>query len=411
MINNFLYIDPGTGSMLFTLAIGIATTSVFAFRALIIKLRFILSGGKTDKLNQNKIPYLIFSDSKRYWNVFKPICDEFEARGLPLVYYTQSADDPALEEKYENVKAYYIGEGNKGFVKMNMLNAGIVMSTTPGLDVLQWKRSRNTKFYVHIPHTVDDLAGYRMFALDHYDAVLTTGSNQEKLIRKIEELRPSIAKKEIVCTGATFMDRALSHIKNLKKKQNEKKTILLAPSWGPSGILTKFGESLIDSLLKTGYEIIVRPHPQSVVSEKHILETLKEKYKDCVEWNFENDNLAVMNRADLLITDFSGIIFDWTLLFNRPFIYADTEMDTSVYDADWLDEKMWVLRTAEKIGVKLEEKDFDNIKSIIDGALSSSELSQARNEVADECWQNRGNAAVAIVDYIQKKHKEFEEAK
>lgn len=410
MINNFLYIDPGTGSMLFTLAIGIATTSVFAFRALVIKLRFILSGGKTDKLNQNKIPNLIFSDSKRYWNVFKPICDEFEARGIPLVYYTQSEDDPALEEKYEHVKASYIGEGNKGFVKMNMLNAEIVMSTTPGLDVLQWKRSRNTKFYVHIPHTVDDLAGYRMFALDHYDAVLTTGSNQEKLIRKIEELRPSITRKEVVCAGATFMDRAQNHVKDLEKVQNENKMILLAPSWGPSGILTKFGERLIDSLLKTGYKIVVRPHPQSVVSEKHILEPLKEKYKDSVEWNFENDNLAVMNRADLLITDFSGIIFDWTLLFNRPFIYADTEMDTSVYDADWLDEKMWVLRTAEKIGVKLEEKEFENIKAIIDGALSSSELSQARKEVADECWQNRGNAAKAIVDYVQKKHKEFEDA-
>ena len=143
MVANFLYIDPGTGSMLFTLAITIATTFVFAFRALIVKLRFIFSGGKADKTNASKIPYVIFSDHKRYWNIFKPICDEFEKRQINLTYYTQSEDDPVFQAKYNYVSPVFIGEGNKGFVKMNMLNAGVVMSTTPGLDVLQWKRSKN----------------------------------------------------------------------------------------------------------------------------------------------------------------------------------------------------------------------------------------------------------------------------
>lgn len=120
MTNHFLYIDPGTGSMLFSLAIGIVTTLVFATRAAVVKIRFLLSGGKTAKISENKIPYLIYSDHKRYWNVFKPVCDEFERHKIPLVYYTQSADDPALSEKYEFVKAEFIGEGNRGLVRMNM---------------------------------------------------------------------------------------------------------------------------------------------------------------------------------------------------------------------------------------------------------------------------------------------------
>lgn len=40
-----LYIDPGTGSMLFSLAVGILTAGVFAFRALALKLKFIFTGG------------------------------------------------------------------------------------------------------------------------------------------------------------------------------------------------------------------------------------------------------------------------------------------------------------------------------------------------------------------------------
>ena len=46
MNNNFLYIDPGTGSMLFTVILGAATTILFLLREVYIKLRVLLSGGK-----------------------------------------------------------------------------------------------------------------------------------------------------------------------------------------------------------------------------------------------------------------------------------------------------------------------------------------------------------------------------
>ena len=41
-----LYIDPGTGSMLFTILIGVIGASIYSLRMLFIKLRFKLSGGK-----------------------------------------------------------------------------------------------------------------------------------------------------------------------------------------------------------------------------------------------------------------------------------------------------------------------------------------------------------------------------
>ena len=71
-----LYIDPGTGSMLFTLFIGIATAVVFGARSLFIKLKFIFAKDKTNAIEKNKIQYVIFSDHKRYWNVFKPIVEK-----------------------------------------------------------------------------------------------------------------------------------------------------------------------------------------------------------------------------------------------------------------------------------------------------------------------------------------------
>ena len=399
----FLYIDPGTGSMLFSLVIGVVTTLIFALRALAVKLRFILSGGKAKKIYADKIPFVIYSDHKRYWNVFEPICDEFERRKIPLVYYTQSADDPALSKKYDFVKAEFISEGNKGFVRMNMLNAGTVISTTPGLDVLQWKRSKNVDRYVHVPHSVDDLSGYRMFGLDYYNAVLCTGINQVDFIRKIESLR-TIKPRETKIVGSTYMDANLEYLKDLPSHKTNINcpTVLLAPSWGKSAILSRFGESLLDALVKTKFKIIVRPHPQSKTSEKDLLAQLESRYKDAenLSWNYDNDNLAVMNESDILITDFSGIIFDYAFLLNRPLIYADTEFDNSVYDAAWLDEKMWILMTADKMGVKLEESKIPNVKNLILDAMRSEKLAKARESVKSECWENVGMAAKAIVNFL-----------
>lgn len=415
-----LYIDPGTGSMLFSLAVGILTAGVFALRALALKLKFIFSGGKSAKLDTNKIPLVIYSDHKRYWNVFKPICDEAERRKIPVVFYTSSADDPSLSEKYEFVKCSFIGEGNKGFARLNMLNAKIVLSTTPGLDVYQWKRSRNVDYYVHVPHTVDDLAGYRMFGLDFYDAVLASGENQVRLIRKMEELRPNIKRKEIVNVGSVPLD-------NLKKRFDDEKTqevvelvettskktptVLLAPSWGESGMLTRFGDKMLSALSKTRFNVIIRPHPQTVVSEQMILKPLQEKFShekfSNFTWNFENDNFSALNKADILITDFSGIIFDFSCVFDKPLIYTSQFFNTLPYDADWLSEPMWSFKVLPKIGFELKEENLEHISDLITDALKSKNLQEGRDEVRSECWENRGHSAEKIVDYLEEKLKEI----
>ena len=60
-----LYIDPGTGSMLFTILIGVLGAAFYSIRMFWIKLRFKLGGGKVE-VDMNGIPFVIFSDDKRY---------------------------------------------------------------------------------------------------------------------------------------------------------------------------------------------------------------------------------------------------------------------------------------------------------------------------------------------------------
>lgn len=407
MNNYLLYIDPGTGSMLFSLFIGISMALTFGVKYFISKLKFILTRGKiSDNLDYASIPYVIFSDHKRYWNIFKPICDEFEKREIDIVYYTASEDDPAFNCSYKHVKTEFLGTGNKPFGRLNMLKADILIATTPNLDVYQWKRSKGVKCYVHIPHYVGDFSDYRMFGLDYYDAVLASGENQIRFIKKIEELRPSIKHKEIALVGSICLDNLKKKVDSVKKQENKQPVVLLAPSWGKSGILSRYGEKFLDELIKTGYQIIVRPHPQSYSAEKKLMESLESKYTS-IEWNKDNDNFDVLSKADILITDFSGIIFDYSLVFGKPVIYADTKFDTLPYDADWLDEKIWSLRAVEKIGVQLEEKDFGNLKCLIDECIINRTLENKRNEIINECWAEIGKGAENTVSWLIKKHSEI----
>lgn len=402
-----LYIDPGTGSMLFTILIGVFGVGVYFLRTLIMKIKFIISGGKREKMDGNKLPIVIFSDNKRYWNIFEPICDEFEKRGQEVCYFTASPDDKALEKKYEHIKAEFIGEGNKAFSRLNLLNATVVLSTTPSLDVFQWKRSKEVQYYVHIPHAAGDITIYRMFGIDFYDSILLSGQFQIDQLKKLWEIR-GVPVKEMELVGIPYMDEMKKRVdaNRYVRPEGEVPTILLAPSWGPSSIFAFYGGRIIDELLKTGYKVVVRPHPQSFESEKEMMDELMSKYPDSdkLEWNRDTDNFDVLNRSDILISDFSGVLYDFSLVFDKPIIYADTSFDKSVYDAAWLEDDLWTFSILPSLGQQLSEDNIGNIKEVIDECLNDPKYQAGRDKARSETWVHMGEGAKRTVDYMMDKY-------
>ena len=346
------------------------------------------------------------------WYIFKSICDEFEKRQIKLLYCTASHDDPALQEKYQYIQVKFIGEGNKAFAYLNLLNAGIVLATTPGLDVYQWKRSRNVDWYVHIFHSVSDSTGYRMFGLCGYDAILAGGpiiEYYQHILNKKHNQPP----KEVVVTGITYMDYLKERLDNFIAKghadNGRPKTVLLAPSWGKSGILSKYGASIISALLKTDYNIVIRPHPQSMISEKKIIDDLMIQFpaSDRLKWNFDNDNFYALYNSDIMISDFSGVIYDYAFIFKKPVIYAEVNFNPAPYDAAWLDEQKWMIQKLPDLGYALSEKDFSNIQTILDNLKEDSFIDKKREEIRSLCWQNVGEAAVKTTNYLVNKNNEI----
>ena len=403
-MNNFLlYIDPGTGSMLFSILIGAAATLFFVAKAAWIKFKILLSGKKDGSgvVDASYKTYVIYNEGNQYWNVFKPVTDEFEKRKIPLMYYTSSKTDPIFDQKYEFVTSEYIGEGNTAFAKLNMLSAGFVLMTTPGLQVYQLKRSKSVKHYSHVLHMPNDATTYRLFGLDYFDSVLLTGDYQKDDIRTLEKNR-GINSKDLVTVGCSYLDVLSEKINSIPAEENHVFTVLVSPSWGEVGVLKRFGERLLDPLAATGWKIIIRPHPQSKKSEADMLKRLEERYKDYanVEWDYNRDNIYSMKKADIMISDFSGIVFDYTFLCNKPVMYVNTDMDLRPYDAYDLNKQLWQFSVLEKMGIKLEEKDFANIKEVIQNASDSPELAEQRKIAKETAWMNIGKAGEKIADYM-----------
>ncbi len=402
-----LYIDPGTGSMLFTILLGVIGAGIYSVRMLLVKIRFALSGGKAEA-NEKKIPFVIFSDDRRYWRVFEPVCREFDRLGKDIVYYTASPDDPALDNSYEHVKAEFIGSGNKAFARLGFLNASIVLSTTPGLDVYQWKRSKDVQYYVHMYHAASEVTLYRMFGTDYYDALLVSGQYQIRDIRALEKMR-GLPQKEIVTIGIPYMDDMAARLEAAGPAAEHPRTVLLAPSWGPSAIFSVYGGKIIDVLLKTGYHVIARPHPQSFTSEKEMMDKLMKEYPESeqLEWNRDNDNFEVLRRSDILISDFSGVIFDFTLIYDKPVIYTDPDFDLSPYDAWWLDTPLWTASALPRIGCQLTEDNMANLKELIDSCLTDPQYAAGRRSVKEETWEHFGEGAQRAAEYLLNKYEEL----
>ena len=387
--------------MLFSILIGALATVYFLSRAAWIKIKFLFTG-KKGNIDKSSYRFVIYNEDIRYWNVFKPVLDAFENHETEVTYFTSCKEDPVFNSEYKFVFSQYIGEGNTAFAKLNFLSADVVLMTTPGLDVYQLKRSRNVKHYAHLEHSVGDATMYRMFGLDYFDSILVTGMYKEKDVRWLEEHR-NINRKEIVSVGCTYLDEFEKRIEKIPAEKDHKFTVLLSPSWGPSAILSRYGEKLLDSLQATEWNIIVRPHPQSRISEKEILDRLTSRYKDMenIIWDYNSDNIFSLKKADIMISDFSGIIYDYTFLCDKPVMYVNADMDLRMYDAWYVPgQKPWQVNAVKKFGIELKESQFSNIKEIIQNARDSKELEDLRHKAKNEAWENIGFAGEKVYEFM-----------
>ena len=110
-----------------------------------------------------------------------------------------------------------------------------------------------------------------------------------------------------------------------------------------------------------------------------------------------------MAKSNIMISDFSGIVFDYIFLFNNPLLYVTSEFDTRPYDFDDVNETPWQFSILDKIGKQLNEENFPQIKEIITSASEDEQLKINRDKAKDEAWMFRGHSAEHVVDFLKSK--------
>ena len=387
-----LYIDPGTGGVIVNFLIAIVTSIVFFFRKLFFdKINF-------DLIKKSEIS--IFSEGNQYKNTFLPIVNELINREIHFNYYTLDYRDDILEIESEFINSKFLGIDFFGKLKFSSIYSKLLLSTTPniGNKGFPLKKPKKVKELIHVWHSISDISYYKKGSLDNYDTILTVGDFQNKSIIEIENLR-KLKPKKLVPVGLPYFDNFGPEIIN---NESDCRTVLIGSSWGDKGLLKKYGIQIIDAL--TDFNIIIRPHPQSYISEKKIIEFIKEKYKKNkkIKWDDNKSPIVSIKESDILISDTSSIRFDFSFLTKKPVVTIKIENENfGEYEAECLSSK-WDDSVEHKIGKVIYKDNISNIKNIIVSLSNNFDKSKI-DFLKKETIYYQNESSKKIVDYLIKK--------
>ncbi len=309
-----------------------------------------------------------------------------------------------MAERNSKLRAYYIGE-NRLITLMMRLDADIVVMTMPDLETYHIKRSlvRKDIEYIFVQHDMNSHAFLmRKGCVDHFDTVFCTGPHQLDEILETEKLYDLPAKK-LVKVGYPLIDDIRSAYCEAEHKSNSRKKILIAPSWQKDNIIDSCLDELLEQLKSGYYDIIVRPHPQEVRLKHEYMEQLKKRFGEYPNIEIQTDfasNDPIME-ADLLITDWSGISWEYAFTTYRPVLFINTPMKIMNPDHEEIKTPQLNLVLRDEIGESLDPDDLSGIKDAVDRLISDKAGYETKiRELGEKYIYNPGKAAETGSKYI-----------
>lgn len=270
-----------------------------------------------------------------------------------LCYVTSDYNDPILSET--GLRTFYLNKLLPWF--MAFVNCKVLVMTMTDLNQFHIKRSCNPVHYVYVFHSpVSTHMIYRQKAFNQYDSLLCVGGHQVKEILKSEELY-GLKPKELVEAGYYRIEELYGAYSEYRG-EDDTPTVLVAPTWGQqSNLLEVCGEALLGILKSEGYKIVLRLHPESV-KRGQFANTFDLSGITLETSVVDMDSLV---KADILITDWSGIGLEYAFGTERPVIFIDTppKVRNPRYNELGIEPVESFLRN--KIGIVVSPQDIKSI--------------------------------------------------
>lgn len=360
---------------------------------------------------------VFYSESSGFYKYYKGIIEYIlKNTNIAVHYITSDPNDQvfAISQSQPRLKPYYIAE-KRLITLMMKLDCDVMVMTMPDIENFHIKRSyvRKDIEYVYVPHCIDSInMTMRTSAVDHYDSVLCVGKHQKEEITNTEAVY-GLPHKTLVDWGYTLLDEMRAQYAASAHEDKPGKKILIAPSWQKDNIVDSCLEEILDTLKGRGYQITVRPHPQEVRLKQAYMEQLEAKYAADRDVEIQTDfsSNSTVFEADLLITDWSGITYEYAFTTLRPVLFIDTPMKVMNPEYEKINTPPINIWMREVIGAVVKPDELEKLPEAVERLLSGRDEYRERiDRFVHEYVYNLGNSgevgAKYIINEIQKKIKE-----
>jgi len=348
-----------------------------------------------DAQKELKPKLFFYAESGAYFRFYQSLLDDLlKHTSEPIFYLTSQINDPVFDIQHPKLKIFHIKELLSTALKQ--IHCQFFIMTMPDLGIKQLPKGPHIQEHVYLFHAiVSTHQQYHAHAFDSFDTIFIVGPHHEQEIRareSIKHLRP----KKLVRAGYPLLEdlarqweiknsnsinnhpSTIDLFSNYREVSFKKSLILIAPTWGESSLMAQGIESLLESLKDTNCHIIIRPHPEFIKRCPKRIKAIQQwltihAYQHVV---FEQDlasSLSLLD-ADILITDRSGIAFEYALATERPVLFINTPLKINNHSHQELGLEPIENQLRNTLGISLDISDLKKANQAIQDLLKNKDL-------------------------------------
>ena len=322
----YAYIDPAGISSFLSLIVSSVIGFFYVFRfkvqTYLEKINFIFKDLKTlsNYLSQKK-EIVFFVENKSYVPYLKSVIDKISAESTCVNIITEN--DVNIFDNQNLIRVYKFNLNFTKILAFNLVHCNLLVTTSPDLGTSEIKKNKNCKCYYYIFHSlVSTPIIYKDKSFKNFDLIACATSYQKKELEKEETTFQNISKKTFLEAGYPFFE-----VMNLDAhKSFEKNSILIAPSWNAKieNYYSKFFSEIVKKFLDNDIKVIFRPHPQYKKKNLEDLINFEKKFISNKNFIFDHSsNFDILSKVEFLLTDWSGISFEFSYINKRPVIFLE----------------------------------------------------------------------------------------
>jgi hypothetical protein len=347
---------------------------------------------------------VVYSEGPASWPHLGPVVQAWLASGgQGLVYVSSAADDPGAALQHPGLHTAVIGDGAVRTMFFAALQAEVLLTTLPDIGSFQLKRSAGTRHSVYLHHSmVSCHMAYRAAAFDQIDTMLCAGPHHATEMRAIAAKR-GLPAKAVLPHGYARIDALLAGAA-LDCRDATARSVLVAPSWGPQGLLERHAEPLMQALAGCAWRVVVRPHPQTLRLAPQAIDTVRHWCRRAGNLHLELGVAGhdTLRRADLMVSDWSGAAFDFALGLERPVLFVDVPRKANNPAHAELGIEPIEAFARNQLGRVVSPQDLAGLPMLLDELLADS--ASYRVQIADfrrQWLHHPGGSAAAAVAHLQ----------